>query len=87
MLNINVISPTGTVYEGDVAHVTFPGEIGQFEVFPKHAALISTLVEGDILCFPADGEDGEEAKPTAVHIKSGFVEVKNDKLNVCVETE
>jgi F-type H+-transporting ATPase subunit epsilon len=86
MLKIKITSPTGLVYEGEAAHVTFPGTIGQFEVFPKHASLISSLAEGDILCFGVAKEGEAEAEPQKFAVKGGFVEVKADNLNVCVET-
>lgn len=80
-INIKILSPTGTIFDGEVLHVTFPGEIGSFSVYPQHAPIISSLVKGHIVCFPTDGE--QQAFP----IQSGFVEVKNDRISVCVEQE
>jgi len=80
-INIKILSPTGTVYDGNVSHVTFPGEIGLFSVYPQHAPIISSLVKGNIVCFPTDGE--QQAFP----IQSGFVEVKDNHISVCVEQD
>lgn len=80
-INIKILSPTGTVFDGNVAHVTFPGEVGLFSVYPQHAPIISSLVKGSIICFPDSGE------PQTFPIQSGFVEVKNNQISVCVEQE
>ena len=79
MLKIKVISPSGTVFEGEASHVIFPGEVGQFEVLPKHAPIISTLVKGDIACYASDGKEQK------IPIQSGFVEVRADEITACVE--
>jgi len=79
MLQIRIFSNTGTVYEGKLAHATFPGEAGSFAVFPKHAPIISTLVKGNIVCFPANGDKQE------IPIQGGFVEVNADRITACIE--
>ena len=77
MIQIKIISPFGIMYDADVDHVTFPGTIGQFAVYPMHAPIIATLKKGDIVCYPPDEE------PTVLSIQSGFVEVNNDQATVC----
>jgi F-type H+-transporting ATPase subunit epsilon len=79
MINIKILSPLGTIYDGEVRHVTFPGETGAFAVYPSHAPIISTLVNGNIVCFPENGET------QIFPIRNGFVEVRNDHATVCVE--
>jgi F-type H+-transporting ATPase subunit epsilon len=81
MIDLKILSPQGTLYEAKVSHVTFPGEIGAFAVYPSHAPLISSLVKGNIVCFLRNDE--KQTFP----IRSGFVEIKNDRATVCVETE
>lgn len=81
MLELNIISPAGTIFAGEVLRAVFPGEIGAFEVLPMHAPLISTLVKGDIVCHKPNGE--EERIP----ILSGFVEIKSDHITACIEKE
>jgi F-type H+-transporting ATPase subunit epsilon len=79
MIKIKIHSPTGTIYDGSVTHVTFPGEVGSFSVYPLHAPIISTLVQGDIICYVSDNE-----KKT-IAVQSGFVEVKDNLAIVCIE--
>ena len=79
MIKIKVVSPSGTVYDADVAHVTLPGAIGRFAVYPMHAPIISTLIKGEIVCFSTDETQ------TVFPIQGGFVEVEDDHATVCVE--
>ena len=78
-IKIKILSPTGTIYDGMVSHVSFPGEVSRFSVFPQHAPIISSLVKGNIDYFT----DGEEKQ--TIPIESGFVEVKANQIIVCVE--
>ncbi|MGP1422203.1 MAG: FoF1 ATP synthase subunit delta/epsilon [Tannerella sp.] len=80
MLKIRMISPSGIVYQGECSRIVFPGEVGRFEVLPKHAPIISSLVEGEIECYVASG--GEARR---IAIRSGFVEVKANRITACVE--
>ena len=79
MIKIKIVSPFGMVYDADIAHVTFPGTIGRFAVYPMHAPIVSTLKKGDIVCFSTDEIQ------TVFPIQSGYVKVKNDQATVCVE--
>ncbi len=79
VLRLKVISPAATVYEGDVLRAVFPGGAGRFEVLPRHAPLLASLVKGRIAYTTPDGEAHEAA------IGSGFVEVKDNVITACVE--
>jgi len=79
MIKVKVIAQTGSVFDGEVAYVSFPGEVGRFSVYPLHAPLVSTLVKGDIACFAPNDEK------TVIAIQSGFVEIKNDQAVASVE--
>ena len=79
MLSIKILSPSGCIYEGKATHVSFPGELGSFSVYPFHAPLVSTLVKGNIVCFLPD-----EDKQT-FSIDSGFVEVAANQIIACIE--
>lgn len=65
------------MFEGEVDNVTLPGAMGSFEVLPRHAALISTLVKGEIT-YTAKGE-----KHTVL-TDGGLVDVVNDVVSVCI---
>lgn len=78
IIRLTVVSPEHVLFEGTVEHVTFPGTAGAFAVFPEHAPIISSLTKGKIV-YTKDGE------PHTIEIKSGFVEVKDNNISVCVE--
>jgi len=78
-LHIRIISPTGMLYEGDIHHVTFPGELGDFSVYPLHAPIISALRKGVIIYYKT-ADDKQ-----SVEIQSGFAEVKDNLITACIE--
>lgn len=78
VLQLTIVSPERVLYEGQVEHAMFPGTLGSFSVFPEHAPLISSLNKGKISYF-TDG------KLESLEINSGFVEVKDDNISVCIE--
>lgn len=77
-LNVAIVAPEKVIFEGDVESLDLPGTDGQLTVLPMHTALITSLTKGKIRFI-------KEGEATEVTIKSGFVEVKKDKVSVCVE--
>ena len=75
---LHIVSPEGTLVKTTVSAVTLPGTIGPFEVLKDHAPLISSLEKGDIVYV---SEGTEHRLPIA----EGFVEVHDNKVDVCVE--
>ena len=75
---LHIVSPEGTLVETEVSAVTLPGSLAPFEVLKDHAPLISSLDQGDIVYV---NENGEQRLP----IVSGFVEVRDNQVEVCVE--
>lgn len=76
---MTVLSPQGTVYEGRILSVVFPGAAGSFAVLPSHAPIIAALKSGAVTYCTEPG------RQQAVSVRSGFVEVNNNRLTVCVE--
>ncbi len=79
MMNLEIYTPEKTVFKGGAEAVILPGTGGQFEVLKGHAPLISTLKEGELKVTESGG------KKVNYMIKSGFVEVLNNNVNVLVE--
>ncbi len=77
-MKLEIISPEKRLFTGEVDSVNLPGAAGSFTVLPHHAALISSLKAGEIT-YEANG------KETTLKIDSGFVEVKNNLVSVCIE--
>jgi len=74
-----ILTPEGSLFEGDVTGVKMPGTQGSFEVKANHAPIVSTLEEGDVLVRKAEGE-------TNYKISGGFVEVAENKLTLLAES-
>lgn len=79
MLKVRIISPEKELYCGEVKSVLLPGSLAPFEVFPHHAAIVSSLESGEIL-LRMEGGSRE-----SIHIESGFVRCEKDCLTICVE--
>ena len=78
MLKLRIIAPDRLVFEGEVESVTLPGTVGSFTVLNRHAPIISSLEKGKIVYKDANGQ-------TDVVVRSGFAEVKDNVLSICVE--
>ena len=75
---LHILSPEGTLVRAQVSLVSLPGMQSPFTVLPGHAALVTALEKGDIRYV----EDGNEKR---LPIREGFVEVRDNKVKVCVE--
>jgi F-type H+-transporting ATPase subunit epsilon len=77
-MNLEIISPEGVIYSGNAEMVTLPGVTGSFTVLENHAAIISVLKRGKVI-YRVQNIDNE------AEIENGFVEVKQNKVSVCIE--
>ncbi len=77
-MQLELISPDKTLFSGEIYLVKVPGSKGSFEVLKNHAPIISSLDEGKIKVITTKGEE------KFFDIKDGFIEVKNNKVNVLV---
>jgi F-type H+-transporting ATPase subunit epsilon len=75
---LEIISPDRVFFQGETEQVSAPGMLGRFTVLPGHAAIVSLLVEGDVIYRKNDSEN-------RFNIISGMIEVKNDRIVVCVD--
>jgi len=77
--NAQILTPNGSLFEGEVSGVKLPGTEGSFEVKANHAPIVSTLDEGSVLVRKTDGD-------VTYNISGGFVEVNNNKLTLLAES-
>lgn len=77
-LKLVIVSPERILFEGEVELVKLPGTLGAFTVLPKHAPLISSLEKGEV-------EYSQKGERHTFSITGGFVEVKDNRMSVCVE--
>ncbi len=74
-----ILTPEGSLFDGEVTGVQVPGALGSFEVKTHHADIISTLEIGQILVRKAGGGEQHFA------VSGGFVEVHDNKLTLLAE--
>lgn len=75
---LKILTPESSVSHEGVTSVFLPGTLGQFEVLPSHAPIISSLEKGGIRWNDAEGEHAKE-------ISTGFATVQDDVITICVE--
>lgn len=56
LLKLNIVTPQGSIFSGDVKSVTLPGAEGEFGVLPGHADLLSLLNAGAIEFEKSNGK-------------------------------
>ena len=78
-MKLEIVTPMGLIFDGDVKMVTLPGKEGEFGVLPQHAQLVSLLDAGLITIQNARG--GE----TIVAINGGYVKVDENKVSCIVD--
>ena len=78
-MNVEIISPNATLFEGEASSVTVPSKMGPFTLLEHHAAIVAILEAGKVSLTDDHGEQKEFA------IKGGFVENHNNLLTICVE--
>ncbi|MDO4992846.1 MAG: ATP synthase F1 subunit epsilon [Prevotellaceae bacterium] len=78
MLKLKIVSPEKIEFDGEVESVLVPGTLGSFEILNNHAPLVSSLNKGVVEYKTADGKH-------RLDIVAGFVSVKRNEVNVCVE--
>lgn len=76
---LEILTPEKKLFSGDVFGVQLPGADGLFEILDKHAPLVSALGKGQVKVLMT------ASKSESYIIKSGFVEVVNNKTTVLVE--
>lgn len=97
-MNLSVLTPDKHVFEGEIVSVKVPGTMGSFQVLENHAALVSSLKEGEVSVKVAgagyqlfDESTGElqkveTAKDITFSVKGGFIEVINNKISLLVSS-
>lgn len=77
-IQVNIVTPEGTLYDGEVEMVTLLGEDGQMGVMGGHAPLLSTLDIGEIVLHQGSEEE-------FLAVSGGVVEVRPDKVTILAD--
>ena len=78
LLLLKVLTPEGSVLEGDVSEVTLPGSEGELGVLPAHAALLTKIIPGALAYRAPEGQG-------TIAVGRGVAEVRDDRVIVLVE--
>ncbi|MCJ7765201.1 MAG: ATP synthase F1 subunit epsilon [Thiovulaceae bacterium] len=78
-LNLEVVTPSGIIYDGTALSVTLPGEEGEFGVLPHHAALTTLLKAGVVDIEKAD------KNVESIVVNWGVVQVGEEKVVVLID--
>ena len=78
-MTLEILTPEKEIFSGEVYGVQLPGISGSFEVLDKHASMVSALKAGSLKILV------DKTSTTLYNIKSGFVELLNNKTVVLVE--
>jgi len=71
-IQLKIVTPTKTIFEGDVQNFTAPGAVGIFQVLFNHAAIVAKLAPGMLKYVLSSG--GEEH----YYISGGFLELHHN---------
>ena len=77
MIKVEIVTPKGYAYTGEVEIVNIPTEEGEVGVLENHMFLMSSLKPG-LIYFNGDKESG-------FFVTDGFVEVTPKKVNILAE--
>lgn len=75
---IEILSPQGIVFKGDLVSASFPTASGIITVLPGHANLVTKLRSGEIIINSSNGIK-------KITVSGGFVEITNNIVNVVAE--
>ena len=78
-LNLDVVTPDGSVLSVDADYVGIPGVAGQFGVMPGHIPLLSALAVGDLYYRVGDVRKD-------VFVSGGFAEISENKVIILAES-
>lgn len=78
-LQLEVLTPSGPIFNGTAKSVTLPGEEGEFGVLPEHVSLTTLLQAGVV---DVQKEDG---KIESIVVNWGVVQITQNKVVVLVD--
>ena len=77
-MTVEILTPDVVLYEGDATYVGLPGSDGSLGILNNHAALVTTLREGEVVVK----NDNDEQ---VFAVKCGTVEVLNNHVTILAQ--
>tara|TARA_B100000427_G_scaffold327744_1_gene339194 strand:- start:808 stop:1041 length:234 start_codon:yes stop_codon:yes gene_type:complete len=77
-MTVEILTPDVILYEGDATYVGLPGSDGSLGILNNHAALVTTLSDGEVVVR-------NENEEQVFAVKGGTVEVLNNHVTVLAQ--
>ncbi|MBQ4133168.1 MAG: F0F1 ATP synthase subunit epsilon [Desulfovibrionaceae bacterium] len=77
-IHLSIVTPDDVVFDAPVSYVGIPGTLGDFGVYPGHAALLSSLRTG-CLTYKTD------ERTVNVFVSGGFVDVTKESVTILAD--
>lgn len=77
MINLKVVTPDGSVWDGEVESINLKTTMGEITVLPRHIPLVSTLEKGMV-------KISNGGKKLRAEISGGVLEVKEGSSVVII---
>ena len=77
-MTVEILTPDVVLYEGGATYVGLPGSDGSMGILNNHAALVTTLREGEVVVK----NDNDEQ---VFAVKGGTVEVLNNHVTILAQ--
>ena len=77
-MNVNVVTPDGTVFDGDVDMVSVRAQSGELGILPGHIPLVAPLSVESVRLKKGSATD-------ILAVSAGFVEVRPDRVTILAE--
>lgn len=78
MLNVSLVSPERTLFEGEADSLVAPAFDGQVGIMSMHAPMLTLLASGELRLNTAGGE-------RKFTVFGGFLEVADDRVRIVTE--
>ncbi|MCL2335568.1 MAG: ATP synthase F1 subunit epsilon [Endomicrobia bacterium] len=77
-MQLEILSPEGVSYKGEVSSIVFPTASGVIVVLPGHVNLVTKLKDGEIIIESAQGQK-------KITVSGGFAEILANRVSVVTE--
>lgn len=77
-MTVEILTPDVVLYEGDATYLGLPGSDGSLGILNNHAALVTTLREGEVVVKNDNNEQ-------VFAVKGGTVEVLHNHVTVLAQ--
>lgn len=78
-LQVKVLAPTQTFYDGPATSVSAHNRLGPFDILPEHANFFSLITEGEVVV-----DSG--IKKFSVPVEHGIIKVSNNVVTLFIYT-